>query len=194
MKWAAISRRERRMVTLGVLAIAAVLLVARVLPLWKATRSELLSEAAEAKHGVRLANRLISAEDWLRDSATSRGTAFINLAASVLDERSVGAAGAELAELINGAAADAGVRVGTAHVLSDTVRHALFQQVAVRTAVTGDIAGVMRLVASLEGGPIALAIRELAITQMNVSSGDREPEMLRAELVVAALMRPTGAQ
>ncbi len=191
MNWAGISERERRMVTTSALAIAALLFGTKVLPRWQAARAEALSATAEMKRSVRLARNLVSAEKWLRDSAVSRGSSFLNLASRVLSERSIGSAGAELAEIINVAAAAAGVRMGSTYILSDTIRFRVFQQVAVRTAVMGDIASVMRLLTALEGGPTALAIRDLTISQLNTASGDREPEMLRAELAVAALMRPS---
>lgn len=179
------------MVTTSALAIAALLFGTKVLPRWQAARAEALSATAEMKRSVRLARNLVSAEKWLRDSAVSRGSSFLNLASRVLSERSIGSAGAELAEIINVAAAAAGVRMGSTYILSDTIRFRVFQQVAVRTAVMGDIASVMRLLTALEGGPTALAIRDLTISQLNTASGDREPEMLRAELAVAALMRPS---
>jgi len=192
MKWGAVSKRERVIVMLGAIAIGGMLFSSRLLPQWKSSIGEGRSAAAEAKRAVALARSLIAAEKWLHDSATARGHAYIDLAAQTLTERSLGAAGAELAELVNGAAADAGVRVGATQVLSDTTRRTAFQQVAVRTAVTGDISGLVRLFASFEEIETALAIRELSITQMNVAAGDREPEMLRAEFTVAALMRPGG--
>jgi hypothetical protein len=54
--------------------------------------------------------------------------------------------------------------------------------------VTGDIRGVMAMLASLERGPTLLAVRSLSISQPDLTAGDDRVEALHVEIDVEGLM------
>lgn len=187
-----LSPRDRRTLVLGAAVIALLVLLARGLPAlrrWdayaRASAADMATEAARSESAVRsLAQGL--------DSLHARKARFIALGAGVLEGGSSAAAGASLASVLSGAAARAGVRMGSLQVRADTASAGTFIRVSVRADGTGDLPAITRMLGLLEGGPELLAIREIAITQPNPGGPAEAPETLRLELVVEglALARP----
>lgn len=183
----AISRRDRRVLAIGAGVIALLLLVSRGVPAWRrwdadarTGAAELLRDEAEARTQVRILPALV-------DSAEARRNRLSRLAPSLLDGESAASAGATLASILTGAAARAGVRLGSVQVAADTASASTFTRVSVRADATGDLQGITEMLQSLETAPELLAVRELSITQPDVGGSPDRPESLQVDLTIQGL-------
>ena len=191
----AISTRDRLVLTLGVAAIALLLLVGRGIPAWarwdadaRASAAELGAEAAKAEAAVR-------SLPALRDSTAARAERLVALAPAVVEGESSASAGASLASLVSGAAAKAGVQLGAVQLSRpDSAARTVFSRVRVRTDATGDLPSLLRFLQALEGGPTLLAVREWSFSQPNAGGPADRPEQLRLELSVEGLTAPAEAR
>jgi len=189
-----ISEREKRVLAGGALAVALLVGVGRGVPAWRAWRDAAVARAELA------AGRAADAEAGTRglrariDTVEARQARLASLAPALLDGTTPAAAGASLSGLLSGAAARAGVRLNSVQVVPDSVRDdRTFLRVSLHADATGDVAGVARMLALIEGGPELLAVRELVITQPDPAV-QGAPEQLHAELTVEglALARPAA--
>ncbi|MBV9107951.1 MAG: hypothetical protein JO306_00915 [Gemmatimonadetes bacterium] len=189
----AISRRDRRVLAIGAGVIALLLLVSRGVPAWRrwdadarTGAAELLRDEAEARTQVRILPALV-------DSAEARRNRLSRLAPSLLDGESAASAGATLASILTGAAARAGVRLGSVQVAADTASASTFTRVSVRADATGDLQGITEMLQSLETAPELLAVRELSITQPDAGGPPDRPESLQVDLTIQGLaLLPRG--
>jgi Type II secretion system (T2SS), protein M subtype b len=188
-----LSPRDRRTLAIGAAVVLALVLVARGLPAWRrwdagtrASAAEMAAEAARAEQTVRLLPASL-------DSLQARRTRFIRLGGGVLEGESTAAAGASLAGLVSGAAAQAGVQIGSVQVRPDSASAGTFLRISVRADGTGDLPAITRMLGLLEGAPELLAVREISITQPNPGGPAEQAEALRLELAVEGLAfaRPT---
>ena len=184
---AGLSPRDRRVLLLGGAVIALLLLFTRGLPAWRrwsagsrAAAERQLGREADARASLRALRATV-------DSAEARRDRLGRLAAALLDGESSAAAGATLASILTGAAARAGVRLGSVQVQPDTAAAGTFTRVAVRADATGDLQGVTELLRYLEGVPELLAVREISLTQPDAGGAPDRPESLQLELVVQGL-------
>lgn len=189
-----VSERDRRTLAAGGIIVLLLLFAGRGLPAWRrwdadvrASAAEMRAEAARAEQTVRLLPASL-------DSLEARRARLVALGRGVLDGESTAASGAALASLVSGAAARAGVRIGSVQVRPDTASAGTFMRIAVRADGTGDLPAITRMLALLEGAPELLAVREISITQPNPGGPAEQPEALRVELAVEglALARPAG--
>lgn len=188
-----LSPHDRRTLAAGALAIGAILLLARGLPAWRAwdagaraSAAEMASEAAAAERTVRLFPAAL-------DSLEARRARLVQIGSGVLQGGSAAASGAELASLVSGAAARAGVQLGAVQLRADTAAAGTFRRVAVRVDGSGDLPSLLRLLSVLEGAPELLAVREIAIQQPHAGGPAEHPESLRLEMTVEALALVRGA-
>jgi hypothetical protein len=179
--------RDRRTLLLGGTVIALLLLLFKGLPAWRrwdagarASGAELVAAAARAQADVR-------SLPALADSVAARHRRLVALAPLVLDGSTPAAAGASLASLVSGAAARANVALGTVQLQPDTATTGTFVRVTVRGDATGDLPGIARMLALLEGGPELLAVREVSITQPDPGGPADRVETLRLEFSVQGL-------
>ncbi|HEU0013975.1 MAG TPA: type II secretion system protein GspM [Longimicrobium sp.] len=184
---ARMSDRDRRVLVMGAIAIALMLLLTRGLPAWRrwdrdarAAAAEMAAEAARAEAGVR---RLPAALDSLQ----ARKARLVALGQSLLDGDTPAAAGATLASLVTGAAARAGVQTGSVQVRPDTTAGATFSRIRVSADGVGDLPAITRMLTLLEGAPELLAVRALAITQPDAGGPADRAESLRVEITVEGL-------
>jgi hypothetical protein len=189
-----LSDRDRRTLVVGVVVITLLVLLSRGVPAWRrwdaavrASAAEMATEAARAEQTVRLLPASL-------DSLEARKGRFIAVGAGVLDGESAAASGAALASLVSGAAARAGVQVGSVQVQPDTASAGTFMRIAVRADGTGDLPAITRMLSLLEGAPELLAVRDLAITQPTPGGPAEQAEALRMEITVQglALVRREG--
>lgn len=187
-----ISGRDRRALAAGALVIALLVLLGRGLPAWRrwdadvrASAAEMAAEAARAEQAVRLLPTAL-------DSLAARRARLVAVGRGALGGSSTAASAAALASLVSGAAARAGVQVGSVQVRPDTASAGTFMPIAVRADGTGDLPAITRMLVLLEGAPELLAVRELSITQPSPGGPAEQPEALRIEISVEglALARP----
>lgn len=182
-----ISGRDRRTLVTGMIVILLLVLLGRGIPAWRrwdagvrASAAEMAAEAARAEQTVRLLPPAL-------DSLQARRARLVALGRGVLDGESTAASGAALASLVSGAAARAGVEIGSVQVRPDTAGAGTFMRIAVRADGTGDLPAITRMLALLEGAPELLAVRALSITQPTPGGPAEQPEALRMEISVEGL-------
>lgn len=182
------SVRDRRALTFGVGSIAILFAIGKGVPRLLSLERDARSDASDQLEDLNRATAVITRAAVVRDSAKARGARIIALAPALVEGDSPATASATLAGIISGAAARSNVKIGALQLKADTSSHGTFVRVGVRGEATGDIAGVTAMLAALEGGPTLLAVRELSITQPEISAPADHMEALRVELSVEGLM------
>jgi hypothetical protein len=180
--------RDRRALLAGIAAIAFVLAVTRGVPAWLDWQREARGADAEARDLLARERSLIEHGAAVRESTSARGRRLLALAPAILSGDAPSDAGATLAGVLSGAAALAGVRLGSVQLRGDSLSRGAFTRIGARMDVTGDIRGVMAMLASLERGPTLLAVRSLSISQPDLTAGDDRVEALHVEIDVEGLM------
>jgi hypothetical protein len=184
-------QRERRVVFVGVVITAAGLLFGRMLPAWSAWVGAERSDAERLSSDLQRTRARIQNLSVARDTLMARNGRYLALAPSITPGRTAGAAGASLASLVSGMAATAGLRMGALQIRSDTSgtrsEMSVFRTIAVRGDAQGDVRGVARFLAAIEGSATALAIRHLSISQPEPAAPPDRPEGLRIEFVIEGL-------
>lgn len=188
MTIARMNGRDRRALTIGVSAIAILLLVGRGLPVIAQWEREARSRAAAQREMLERAISAVALSSRVRDSAHARGARIVALAPALLGGDTPGSASATLAGIISGAAALSNVRVGALQLHVDTASRGTFVRVGVHGELTGDIAGITAMLSALESGPTLLVMRELSITQPEPAGPPDRAEALHIEMTVEGLM------
>lgn len=190
----AISSRDRRALSIGVVAIAGTFVVARGVPALRHWSEASVSSAQEVVAEARRAEASVRAATALQDTMHARSERFVALAPALLDGASPATAGATLASLVSGAAAAADAKLGSVQVRTDTTTRdssgrasRTFARVSVRASLTADVRGLSKILLALERGPTMLTVEELTITQPEPGADGTRPEVLQVELVVAGL-------
>lgn len=191
----ALSARDRRTLTVGVVAIGSLVLAARGIPAWRTWVRETRATAVEHLGDAARAEGVVRTFPAMRDSLAVRNARYLALAPTLVSGGSLNAASATLASLVSTAATESGVTLGAVQMRTkeaaprrDSVAtHAAFARVRVESDVTGDIRGIARFLAALEGGPVHLVVRDLTITQSDAVGAPDRPEVLRATVAVEGL-------
>jgi len=183
-----LSRRDRRVLLLGVAIVMTLLLGARGIPAWLGWQREARAGAAELHAEAARALASVRGAASTHDSLIAREVRYLALVPGLLEGDSPASAAAALSSLLSGAAETEGVRVGSLQLRRDSTSRGAFTRVAVQASLIGDIRSLTSMLTALEQGPELLAIRELSVTQPDVSAGDDRPEMLRVELLVEGLV------
>lgn len=189
-----LSSRDLRTLLAGAGVIGALLLVSRGIPAWRRWDADSRAGAAEMTAALARAEADQRTLKALGDSAEARRERLVEAAPLVVDGNTPAAASATLASLVSGAAATAGVSVGAADLAQgDSASRGYFYPVSVRGDATGDLPGILRFLALLEGAPELLVVREAAITQPDAGGPADRPETLRLEFTVEGLaLTPRG--
>ena len=190
----AMSRRDRRALSLGALAIIGTLAVARGVPALRHWSATSVASAREVVAEDQRAQLSVSGARTLEDTMTARSERFVALAPALLDGKSAATAGATLASIVSGAAAASDAKLGSVQLRADTATRdssgaarRAFTRVTVRASLTADVRGLSRFLLALERGLTLLSIDELSITQPEPGADGTRPEMLQVEIAVAGL-------
>jgi len=181
-----LTARDRRTLTLGVTVIGALLLGGRGLPAWRHWQRSSLALADGAALALAAQRAALVNQRTARDSLAARRKRLETLRSTWLDGDTPAAAGAALAGTISSVGERAGVTVNTLDIRVDSSFLQPFVPVRVHAIVVGDITGVANVLAGLEGGRLALSIRDLSIDATDAAALPNQPEVLRAELTVEA--------
>lgn len=188
------SRRDRRALSLGAVAIVAAIAGTRGVPALRAWSVTSVASAREVGAEAERAQRGVLGASTLSDTMQARSQRLVALAPALLDGSSAATAGATLASLVSGAAATSDaklgsvqVRTGTAVPDSSATTSRAFTRVAVRATLTADVRGLSRFLLALERGLTLLSIDELSISQPDPAADGTRPEVLQVEIVIAGL-------
>jgi len=187
-----LSSRDLRVLIAGTVVIAALLTASRGLPAWRAWLTERRASAAEMTGELARLEAAIPLQRALKDSLRARRIRLSELSGALVPGGTPPASAAALASLLSSAAARAGVRLGAVQLRPDSAGKTAFTRVAVRADATGDIRGITRLLAALEGGQTLLSVREFSVSSPSPAGPDTQAEALRVEMVVEGLAKSEG--
>ena len=187
------SLNVRRTLALGACALAAILLFTRGLPASRAWNQERYSIALELRHQLEKSKGgVLHLDDTRRIASTLR--AFLSSTeAWLLRGTSDGLRNAALASILSAAADEAGVELTSVQPRPDVPRPGTLLLISARANLSGDVESVMYFLAALEMGTRNLRVRELTLSQPDITIASSRLETLRAEIVVEALADSTGS-
>lgn len=185
---ASLGARDRRVLAVGAAVCLTLLGASRGVPALRGWTRDARASAAQLVAETASAQRSLARTKETHDSLKARGARYFALGPRLLDGETVAGGGGALASLVSDAAAEANLRLGSIQVRPDSAGSGAFTAVAVRADLTGDIAGIAAMLATLERGPARLAVRELSITQPEPAAGDDRAEVLRIALLVEGIM------
>jgi len=180
-----VTERDRRALLLGGAVTVGAVMLLRVLP-WT-VRSALAAEAMLRERAVLLerARANLAGASGLRDSAAALGVALVGLAPKILSGGTASEATADLSGRVNLAVSGHQAKLERADPVPDSTRAGRLRRATVRAAFECDVRGLAGVLQALELGKAPLAVRELHVVAVDPGSPDRNPEVLRVELVVA---------
>lgn len=181
--------RDRRTLALGATIIGALVISARVLPAWRRWQTSAQAAAHDAALAIARSRSQLLGRREVHDSLVVRRARLVALRGEWLEGDTPAAAGAELAGEVSNAGERAGVTVGAMDIRVDSGAGSAFWPVRVQTSATGDIQGIVNLLAGIESDRIDLSIRTLSIDAANVAAPPNQPEILRADFIVEAPWR-----
>ncbi len=176
--------RDRRALVLGSVTVAIGVFVLRVLP-WT-VRSALAAEVGLRQRAALLARARsdLAEASGLRDSAVELGHALVGLAPKILSGNSVAEAVADLSGRINLAASNHQAKLERVDPVPDSGVAGRLHRATLRTTFECDVRGLVGVLQALEGGKVALSVRELRVTAVDPASVEKNAEVLRVELTV----------
>src|SRR6185312_1248848 len=188
--YSTLSPRDRRALAIGLVSIATLVIVGRVVPAWRDWQRAAVTSADDAARTAARDDLLARNARAIHDSLAARRARLAVLAPAWLSGESPAAAGAGLAAIITRAATDAAMALGALDLHTDSVAQSPFVLVRVRANVTGDIQGLATLLAALDRGPVTLNVASLDVQAGDPAAPPQRAEVLHADLTIEALWRP----
>lgn len=183
-----LSDRDRRALYIGFMSVSLLIVLARGVPLWLSWTRAAQEDVRAMTMELARADALVSARRMLADSLSARGDRLVSVMPAFLAGSSPEAAGATLAGIISQAATDSRVDMSSMQVRVDSLGTSEVARVSLRAVASGDVSGVMEMLAALEGAPELLAIRSLRIDQPEPDASPATMERLQVTLVVEGLL------
>lgn len=179
--------REQRVLLLGMVAIASIVLAGRVAPATMAWSREQQARSAELTSDLASTLRDLRGYVAERDSAEARRLMLGDELPSLLHGVTPTATSASLTEVLQGCAESAGIRLGRLDLRPDTSLGHFFTHPRVGVEVSGDVRGVSAFLAQLEANQTRIRVITIAISQSEPFAGATQPEALQASMVLEAL-------
>jgi hypothetical protein len=183
--------RDHRAVLWGAGLVAGGILVFRGGPEAARAITTLQSRTESQVATLGRVENLLAREPAVRDSLSTTLRDIVALAPDLVDGTSAAAAQASLSALLSLAADRHSVKVLRVDPLPDSAAD-VFHRVAIHLELEGDLAGVSRLLASIESGHPVLTVSALAIETPDPAPHPRTPEGLHVVLDVAGYYLPRG--
>ena len=187
----ALSSRDRTPLLAGTSIILALIFVSRGIPAWVRWERRVRDDAAVANAEAAASQRAVRSAPVLSQIAQHIERRYLALAPALLTGDDRATAGAALISTVNSAARAAGVQVGALQIEMDTAASAEaaagIVPIRVRGDGAGDIGGVARFLATIEGNVPLLAVRELTITPTDPHLTNDKPETLRLSFLIEGL-------
>ncbi len=189
-----VGRRDHRTLIVGIFACAMIVAAGRGAPLLRQWEAARLTAAVDAERQLTSASTAADMAASIESGASRAREQAAAADSALLHGATPGAVAAALAALLSDRADSTGLGITSEGVRADTGFIHGFARARVRLSATADIRGLTRFLASVEGSPHLLAVRDMTISQPDPSAGDDRPENLRIEMVVEALVRPSIAK
>ena len=184
--------RDRRVLWVGLVSVAAILGAGRGVPRLRLLYAEERAAAIEQRSVSAAAERAIAVAPALEDSLRSLDSTMHAWRGRLFAGVSLNAAAASAVSHLGALAREHRAAVGAIQVQRDSSARGGLVRVTLSATLTADIHGLARLLAELESGTKLLRVRSLSVSQPNVAGRTEGPETLNVQLVVQALaMEPT---
>ena len=183
----ALSARDRRTLAMGAGAITALLSVARGLPALRSWNAAQRSYASQTARELRALQEGMAALPALRDSLAARRRRLSALDSEMLAGASIAELSAAVATRIEAMADEHSLKVTALQLRSDSVPIDGLARAHVRLTAVADVEGFAGFLRGIEGGAAPLVVEELGVSQPDPAADSLKPEMLRVDLLVAAL-------
>lgn len=188
-----VGRRDLRTLTIGVFACGSIVGLGRGVPSVRAWQSGRLAAAADAEQRLAGAAAAVGMATSIEGNASRARQRAAAADSALIHAATPPAAGALLSSLLSDGADSAGFVISSESVRGDTGFTHGFARTRIRLSGTADIRGLTHFLAKVEGSPHLLAVRDLTVAQSDPGASEDRPESLRIEMVVEALVRPTGS-
>ena len=176
--------RDRRTLALGTIVISGLLIGGRGIPAWRHWEQAAFARADGAAAELARQRAALVNERAMHDSLIARRKRLDALRSTWLDGDTPAGAGAALASAISNASERAQVTIGALDIRVDSSSSATLVPVYVHATATGDVQGIANLLAALESGPVAVAIRGFSLDAADPGAPPNRAEVLRADLTV----------
>jgi type II secretory pathway component PulM len=180
--------RDRRALALGGAAIAAAVVLLRIVPWGFRAVGHLREEAIEQSGTVARARDVLSRTPLVRDSLSAVLAAIVGLAPQLVDGRSAADAQAGLSGLVTLVANRHNLKIVRLEALPDSAV-GVFSPVRLHAELEGDVRGAAVLLRSIETGDPLLTVTSLAIAAPDPAA---TVEALHIEMDVAGYYLPRG--
>jgi hypothetical protein len=190
-----VSKRDRRVLLIGAIAVTAILVGGRGVP-------ALLAFTGEERRHAEEATARAARSEWLAHNANALSHALERSRGELARHESAfvagttgNAASANLAQIVSDAVAESDARLGAIRADADsTVARGDVAHVVAHASITGDLESIATVLRTLEQGPPVLVISELSIAATQPNVPHDQAEQLQAELVVDGLYLPSAGE
>lgn len=189
-----LSTRDGRTAIAGITTVASLILVSRGLPALRSWERSQLAGASDVVARASSARITLRALPSLRDSLARRQRDLASLDSAMFTRASPVAAVADLAAMLDGMAASAGVKIATLQLRADSAPKRSIARIGVRVTGTTDVAGLAELLRLTDTTDTLLVVRELSVSQPEPSAPRTRPEALHVELLVESMARIAEAR
>jgi hypothetical protein len=190
---AGLSRRDGRMLLLGLASVGTILAAGKGTPALRHWEASSIAAAVELRGQLVAAERGATSLAEIRDSASARSRRLESLRGLLLRAPSPEAAAATLASLVERIAKQHDVDVLTVTLKPDSVVHSGFSRAAVRLSAETDVAGLLDLLFEIERTKMPLLVTELWVTQPEPAAPTSKAETLRIEIGIQTLAQVSAS-
>lgn len=170
------------------LALGALLLATRGVPVWWRAVETSRDDAHAAVRLMNDANAIIEAAPSMRDSLRTRRAVYTNSSSTIITAVSAAEAASHLSGVVSLIASNAGVALRSLTLVPDSAAYSGFGRPRVRADARGDISGLTQMLLLLEGGSTQLRVAELVVNQSDPLGGER-PEELTFSITIEGLAK-----
>lgn len=179
--------RDRRTLSIGVLAISTMLVAFRGAPALGAWESARMERARAAAAGLTSVRAKIAILPALRDSVRATRARLAAFESTLLTGATPAAIGAALASTVEDMADEHSVKVMSLQLRTDSSAVADVARAEVRITGIADIVGLAGFLTEIEGGATPLVVRAISVSQSEPAASDSKPEALHVDIMVAAI-------
>lgn len=186
-----ISKRDRRVLGIGVVAMTTILVAGRVLPALLALTSDQRQRADAARARADRSEWLAHNADALGRALSVSRRALARYDSAFITGTTASTASANLTQVVSDAVGETDARLGAIRADGDSAATGDVAHVVAHASITGDLESIATVLRKLEQGPRVLVISELSIATNQPNVPHDQVEQLQVELVVDGLYLPS---
>jgi hypothetical protein len=187
-----ISKRDRRVLGIGIVAVTTILVLGRAVPALMAMTSDHRRRAEDATARAARSEWLARNSDALGRALSGSRRALARYDSAFVTGTTASTASANLAQVVSDAVGETDARLGAVRADGDSSATGDVAHVVAHASITGDLESIATVLRTLEKGPRVLVISELSIATTQPNVPHDQVEQLQAELVVDGLYLPSA--